>query len=182
VRFLFVGSGYYLDDLKRKAWETGVANHVGFLGYVSDGDLLRLYKCADVVCIPSLYEPFGIVALEGMAAGVPVVTSDTGGLTDFVEHYVTGITTYTGDSGSLAWGILEVLRNPELAERMRNDAYEKVRNIYNWKVIAKRTLEVYDKVIEEAAKIGPDAVASAPAQPLLAAAPAFAPASKSKNS
>jgi glycogen synthase len=181
TRFLFVGTGYYLDDLKSKAWAAGVADHVSFLGYVSDTDLLRMYKIADVVCIPSLYEPFGIVALEGMAAGVPVVTSDTGGLTDFVEHYVTGITTYTGDSNSLAWGILEVLRNPELAERMRNDAYDKVRSIYNWKVIAKRTLEVYDKVITEAAKIGPDAVASAPAQPLMAAAPALAPASQSSE-
>jgi glycogen(starch) synthase len=171
TRFLFVGSGYYLEDLKRNAWETGIANMVNFLGYVSDTDLLRLYKMADIVCIPSLYEPFGIVALEGMAAKVPVVTSDAGGLTDFVEHFVTGITTYAGDANSLTWGILEVLRNPDLAERLRADAYEKVRNIYNWKVIAKRTVEVYDKVIGEASKIGADAVASTPPQPLMQTAP-----------
>ena len=61
------------------------------------------------VCIPSLYEPFGIVALEAMAAKVPAVTSDTGGLRDFVENMINGVTTYTGDSSSLAWGLLEVL-------------------------------------------------------------------------
>ena len=173
TRFLLVGTGYYLDDLKRQAEYLQIAHRVNFLGYVNDNDLLRMFKIADVVCIPSLYEPFGIVALEGMAARVPVVTSDAGGLTDFVEHYVTGITTYAGDSGSLTWGILEVLRNPELAERLREDAYEKVRNIYNWKVIARRTLELYDKVLAEAEKLGPDGVSSKPSTPIMQAAPAL---------
>ena len=172
TRFLLVGSGYYLDELKGQAHFLNIADRVNFLGYVSDEDLLKIYKIADVVCIPSLYEPFGIVALEGMAAHVPVVTSEAGGLTDFVEHMVTGVTTYTGDSYSLAWGVLQVLQNPGLAERLRQDAYEKVRNIYNWRVIAKRTLEVYDKVLKEAQIIGPDGVAATPAQPILAAAPA----------
>lgn len=154
TQFLMVGTGYYLDELKWMAAHLNVSQNVHFLGYVSDPDLLRLYKIADVVVTPSLYEPFGIVALEGMAAQVPVVTSDTGGLTDFVEHMQTGITTYTGDAGSLAWGILEVLRNKDLAERLRRDAYDKVKHIYNWKVIAKRTLEVYDAVLAEAQAAG----------------------------
>lgn len=173
TRFLLIGTGYYLEDLKQQAHHLGISNRVNFLGYVSDNDLLRMFKIADVVCIPSLYEPFGIVALEGMAAKVPVVTSDAGGLTDFVEHYTTGITTYAGDSGSLTWGILEVLRNPELAKRLSEDAFEKVRNIYNWKVIAKRTLELYDKIVAEAAMLGPDGIASAPPAPIMATLPAL---------
>jgi hypothetical protein len=84
-----------------------------------------------------------------MAAQVPVVTSDAGGLTDFVEHGINGITTYAGNAGSLAWGLLEVLRNTELAESIKKDAYAKVKNIYNWKTIAKRTLSVYDQVVTE---------------------------------
>lgn len=166
TRFLIVGTGGYLDDLKRLAGHLNIHNHVSFLGYVSDHDLRRLLRMSDVVAIPSLYEPFGIVALEGMAARTPVVTSDTGGLTDFVEHMVTGITTYTGDAGSLAWGLLEVLRNPDLASRLRETSYEKVQNIYNWKVLARRTLEVYEKVIAEASEIGPEGVSSRPAVPL----------------
>jgi glycosyltransferase involved in cell wall biosynthesis len=172
TRFLMVGTGYYLDDLKRIASELGVAHNVSWLGYVTDEELLTLYKCADVVAIPSLYEPFGIVALEGMAARRPVVTSDAGGLTDFVEHMVTGITTYTGDSNSLSWGILEVLRNPEVAHRLQEDAYDKVKHIYNWKVISKRTLEVYEKVLKEASAMGKDAVASTPKVSVGASAPA----------
>jgi glycosyltransferase involved in cell wall biosynthesis len=144
-----VGTGYYLEDMRAKASAMGIAPYVRFLGYVTDDDLKKLYKIASVVCIPSLYEPFGIVALEGMAAGVPVVTSDAGGLTDFVEHGINGLTTYAGNAGSLTWGLLEVLRNTELAERIKKDAYEKVKNIYNWKAIAKKTLDVYDQVLIE---------------------------------
>jgi glycogen synthase len=166
TQFLLVGTGYYLDELKALAGNLGIQHNVHFLGYVTDHDLLRLYKCADVVVIPSLYEPFGIVALEGMAAQVPVVTSDTGGLIDFVEHNQTGLTTYAGDIGSLSWGILEVLRNKGLADHLRGVAYDKVKHIYNWKVIAKRTMEVYERVLQQAAKIGHDGVASTPPQPI----------------
>jgi glycosyltransferase involved in cell wall biosynthesis len=164
TQFLMVGTGYYLDDMKNLANNLGISHNCHFLGYVSDYDLLRLYKAADVVVIPSLYEPFGIVALEGMAAQVPVVTTDAGGLVDFVEHGQTGITTYAGDIGSLSWGILEVLRNPGLADHLRKIAYDRVKNIYNWKVIAKQTRELYEEVLTDAQRIGgPDAVSSTPA-------------------
>jgi len=77
-----------------------------------------------------------------------VVTTDVGGLRDFVEHMNTGVSTYAGDSGSLAWGLLQVLRNPDLADHLRRTAYEKVNHVYNWKVIADRTYEVYSKVVD----------------------------------
>jgi glycogen(starch) synthase len=153
TKFIMVGTGYYMDELKQQAQNLGIGNYVNFLGYVDDLELRKLYNIADVVCIPSLYEPFGIVALEAMAAKVPVVTSDTGGLKDFVENMANGITTYTGDSGSLAWGLLEILRNPELSKKMVQEAYERVSKIYNWKVIAKQTGEIYERVIEESGKL-----------------------------
>ncbi|MDZ4832652.1 MAG: glycosyltransferase family 4 protein [Candidatus Melainabacteria bacterium] len=149
TQFLVVGTGYFMDELRSQANALGISHNVRFLGYVSDDDLLRLYKIADIVCIPSLYEPFGIVALEGMAANVPVVVSDTGGLRDFVENGQTGITTYTGNAQSLAWGLLEVLRNPDLAAHLRKTAYEKVHTVYNWKAIAHATRDVYESVLTE---------------------------------
>lgn len=181
AQFLIVGTGYHTDELKRQAHALGIAHHVKFLGYVSDEELKRLYKISDVVCIPSLYEPFGIVALEGMAAGVPVVTSDAGGLTDFVEHMVTGVTTYAGNATSLAWGLLEVMRNKELAASLKEVAHEKVRHIYNWKVIAKRSLEVYEKVLNEASSMGKDTVASTPPMPLPVSQPAVPPTSTGRR-
>ncbi len=179
AQFLVVGTGYYLDDMKRQAEQMGISHRVKFLGYVSDDDLKLLYKIADVVCIPSLYEPFGIVALEGMAAGVPVVTSDAGGLRDFVENGVTGMTTYAGDSGSLAWGLLQVLRDPQLANHLKKIAYEKVKEIYNWKVIAKLTEEVYNRVLEQSNIMGHDLVASTPKEPLKVVAKAAPPGGRS---
>lgn len=180
-KFVFVGSGYFLDELKAKADYMGIGHKCRFLGYVSDEDLTRIYKIADVVCIPSLYEPFGIVALEGMAAGVPVVSTDTGGLTDFVENMVTGITTYTGDAGSLAWGVTEALRNEKLANEIRRNAFEKVTHIYNWKVIAKRTNEVYEKILAQVAVMGADGVASRPKEPLMKAAKVVVPPSMARS-
>jgi glycosyltransferase involved in cell wall biosynthesis len=149
TKFLIVGTGYFMDNLRGQAHYLGVGHLVQFLGYVDDAELRKLYRIADIVCIPSLYEPFGIVALEGMAAKVPVVVSDTGGLRDFVEHMVTGVLTYTGDSSSLAWGIMEVLRNPDLANRLKMEAYRRVQEIYNWRVIAKKTGSVFEEVIKE---------------------------------
>ncbi|MBX9688378.1 MAG: glycosyltransferase family 4 protein [Candidatus Obscuribacterales bacterium] len=172
TKFLFVGTGYYLDELKATAENLGIGHDCKFLGYVSDPDLLKLYKIADAVCIPSLYEPFGIVALEGMAAKVPVVTSDTGGLPDFVENMANGVTTYTGNTQSLSWGLLQVLRNPELAESLKEEGYKRVTNIYNWKMIAAHTLEVYEEVLAQAGQMGADGVASTPKQPLGKAAAA----------
>jgi len=160
---LIVGTGYHMDALRAQANYLGVQQNVQFLGYVNDDELKRLYRIADIVCIPSLYEPFGIVALEGMAANVPVVTSDIGGLKDFVEHMVTGVLTYAGDANSLAWGLLEVLRNPDLANRLSQEAFKRVHEVYNWRIIAKQTSEAYELVMSEASLIGADGVASTPA-------------------
>jgi glycogen synthase len=154
TKFLIVGTGYFMDALRGQANFLGIEHQVQFLGYVNDDDLRKLYRIADIVCIPSLYEPFGIVALEGMAANVPVVTSDTGGLKDFVEHMVTGVVTYSGDAGSLSWGLLEVLRNPDLANRLSQEAFKRVHEIYNWRIIAKRTDEVFQRVMSEANMLG----------------------------
>lgn len=149
TQFLIVGTGYFMDELKSRAYHLGVDHNVKFLGYVGDEELLKLYKIADIVAIPSLYEPFGIVALEAMAAKVPAVVSDVGGLRDFVRHMETGITTYAGNPQSLAWGLLEVLRNPGLAENLRRNALESVQNVYNWKVISDQTYAVYQEVVKE---------------------------------
>ncbi len=150
TQFLIVGTGYFMDTLKAQAAYSGITQNVRFLGYVADEDLLKLYRISDVVAIPSLYEPFGIVALEGMAAGTPVVVSDVGGLRDFVEHMQNGITTYAGNSDSLAWGILQVLRNENLANHLNETATRSVEEVYNWKIITRKTQETYQKVLADA--------------------------------
>jgi glycosyltransferase involved in cell wall biosynthesis len=149
TQFLIVGTGYFMETLKAQAGYLGVTQNVRFLGYVADADLLKLYQITDAVAIPSLYEPFGIVALEGMAAGAPVVVSDVGGLRDFVEHMQNGVTTYAGNSDSLAWGLLQVLRDSKLAHHLNQTATKAVEEVYNWKMITKRTQETYESVFAD---------------------------------
>ncbi|MCX7686518.1 MAG: glycosyltransferase family 4 protein [Fimbriimonadales bacterium] len=127
---------------------------VQFLGFIPDEELLRLYRVVDVAVYPSLYEPFGIVALEAMAVGVPVVVSDAGGLKEVVWHEQTGITTYAGNPESLAWGILRVLKDPESARRRAEYAQQVVRTEFNWERIAQQTRRVYQRVWGEYLRSG----------------------------
>jgi glycogen(starch) synthase len=153
AKFVIVGKGPQFDYLQKKVSHMNISQKVYFTGYISDECLNRLYKCMDIAVFPSLYEPFGIVALEGMAAKVPVIVSDTGGLRDIVEHGIDGMKSYAGNSNSLADSILEILFNPVRAEDMVKRAYEKVRRIYNWNIISELTSEVYKEVIQESKKI-----------------------------
>ena len=146
---LVVAGGGYRQHLVEQAHALGVDRWVCFTGFIPDDALLRLYKVADVACFPSLYEPFGIVALEAMAAHTPVVVSDAGGLPEVVEPDVTGTLTWANSSDSLTWGVLRVLRDPELARRMADAAAKRVADVFNWDVIAGQTNETYRRVFKE---------------------------------
>ena len=146
---LVIAGGGQREHLEQLARYLGISQHVYFTGRVSDADRDRLYKIADVAVYPSLYEPFGIVALEAMAARVPVVVSNAGGLPEVVQHDTTGTVTYLNDPDSLAWGIARVLKNPEMANKMAGMAYQRVYNVFNWDRIAKQTAEVYNRVWSE---------------------------------
>ncbi len=148
VKFIIAGKGPALESLKAKANALGIANKVYFTGYIDDETRNALYKCAQVAVFPSLYEPFGIVALEAMAARVPVVVSDVGGLGEVVREDV-GVKVAPGDPNSLADGILKILRNSELAAVLRENGYREATTRYNWAGIARQTLDVYTEVIEE---------------------------------
>ncbi len=146
AKFIIVGDGWYRDHLEWVANTTGHRWRITFTGFIPDGDLMALTKSADVLVVPSVYEPFGIVALEGMAAGVPVVASQVGGLTEFIEHDRTGVLTYSRNPESIAWGIDHVLSNPGHAEWLVKNAREVVQKAYTWEAIAKRTVKVYKEV------------------------------------
>lgn len=154
VKFVFAGKGPLLDEFKGRAWATGCAHKTLFTGYISDEDLLKLYKCVDVAVFPSLYEPFGIVALEGMVANVPTVVSQAGGLGEIINHGYDGMKAYTGNSNSLADCILELLHNHNnMVEGIKSNAMRKVHEMYNWNGIADQTYSVYKEVVEEAKNI-----------------------------
>jgi glycosyltransferase involved in cell wall biosynthesis len=149
AKFIIVGNGYMKDQLSNLAQGMGLAHKVMLTGFVDDETLRKLQVCADVSVVPSLFEPFGIVALEAMAAKSPVVVSDTGGLSEIVEHDVNGVKVYAGNPDSLAWGITRVLTDKGYADWIRTNAYKKVQEKYDWDSIAKQTKKIYNSVLDE---------------------------------
>lgn len=149
VRFVVAGRGPLYPELQKLATDLGVADYFDFVGYISDEERDRLYQVADVAVFPSLYEPFGIVALEAMASGVPVVVSSAGGLTEVVEMNGTGMTHYPDDPESLAWAVRYTLRHPEEAQAWAENALEEIRSVFSWDHIAAETIEVYERIVEE---------------------------------
>jgi len=143
---LVIAGGGHRDHLVNLAAYLGMERHVYFAGFIPDAELLKLYSVIDIACYPSLYEPFGIVALEAMAAKVPVVVSDAGGLPEVVLNGITGTTTYAGNPNSLADGILSLLHQPDRARAMSAAAYERLDADFNWDKLAAQTIEVYDRV------------------------------------
>ncbi|MBW4577299.1 MAG: glycosyltransferase family 4 protein [Aphanothece sp. CMT-3BRIN-NPC111] len=148
IKFVFIGGGN-TDHLKQQAWNLGIWDKCYFTGFMSDEDLDKFQTVADCAVFPSLYEPFGIVALESFAARVPVVVSDTGGFPEVVRHTKTGIVTWTNNAESLAWGILEVLKNPGYAQWLIDNAYEDLGRRFNWPKLAQQTEAVYGRVLHE---------------------------------
>jgi len=149
AKLVCVGEGYMKDVLISRAHQLGIAHKIYFTGFLDDLTLKLLYRVADVCVVPSLYEPFGIVALEAMAAGTPVVATGAGGLSEIVEHDKTGVRAYLNDPDSLAWGILRVLSDREYAERLAQNACKKVVEVYSWRRIADGTKSVYERILSE---------------------------------
>jgi glycosyltransferase involved in cell wall biosynthesis len=148
TKFLIVGGGQK-SKLERFVNWAGLGDKVLFTGFMANRSLHMLYRCADVAVFPSLYEPFGIVALEAMAAGAAVVSSDAGGLQEVVLNGKTGTTSFANNSESLAWAILSVLREPKSAEIMKASARARLKEDFAWPALADQTIAVYDRVWSE---------------------------------
>jgi glycosyltransferase involved in cell wall biosynthesis len=149
AKFVIAGTGPLLESLRSRAWQLGVGDKVLFTGFIPDADRDRLYKVASCAVFPSFYEPFGIVALEAMAARTPVVVTEVGGLREVVQHGETGVTVYPNNVESLAWGINHSLARPDWALQRVENAHKVVLRDYSWDRIAARTVGVYERIQAE---------------------------------
>ena len=152
VKFVIIGGGN-TDHLKQQAWDLGIWDKCYFTGFLSDDYLDKFQTLADCAVFPSLYEPCGIVALESFAARVPVIVSDTGGFPEVIEHTKTGIITQVNNPHSLAWGILEVLKNPGYGKWLVDNAYQELERRFCWTELAQKTVTVYEKVLKERSQV-----------------------------
>jgi glycosyltransferase involved in cell wall biosynthesis len=152
AKFVIVGSGYMKEQLSTIVRSMGLEHKILFTGFLDEESLLKLQCCADVSVVPSMFEPFGIVALEAMAAKSPVVVSDTGGLSEIVDHDVTGVKVYPNNTDSLAWGIIKVLTDEKYRNSLRENAYRRIQDRYDWDKIAQHTERIYESVLGEYSK------------------------------
>lgn len=150
TKIVIAGQGPMTAEIKDRVFVMGLNDKFVFPGYLDEATKNKLYRVADVAVFPSLYEPFGIVALEAMAAGCPIVVSDTGGLSEIIKHKVNGLTMINGSANSLKDNVLELLKNNELANRVKENALKSVKEKYTWEMVAKLTFEMYKMIKKEA--------------------------------
>jgi glycogen(starch) synthase len=147
VRFLVAGSGIHEVELKAQAERLGLSEHGVFLGWIGDDALHSLYRIADLCVVPSLYEPFGLVALEAMASGCPCIVADTGGLREVVPAGErVGLRFNGGDPEHLGVMIERLLVDEQLRDRMVTEASEHVLS-FDWSDVAQRTRAIYSDVV-----------------------------------
>lgn len=154
ARIIIAGRGPESENLKKLAQGLQVADRINFMGFVSDEDRNLLFKVANCAIFPSLYEPFGIVALEAMALGCPVIVSEVGGLAEIVEHEETGITVYPDDPNSVAWGVIRALHHPNSALEQAIKARRQVEEVFNWPRIAGLTKDIYKSMVTQTQSAG----------------------------
>ncbi len=152
VRFVVAGSGSAEPELKRQARELNLDRHGSFLGWVGDDMLHSLYRVADLCIVPSIYEPFGIVALEAMASGCLCVVADTGGLREVVPGDGTaGLRFPAADADALRAILQQVLTDGVARQQLIDEAREHVLQ-FGWSEVAARTADVYEQLVAAGAE------------------------------
>jgi glycosyltransferase involved in cell wall biosynthesis len=153
-----LGTNAEVCRLRSVALRHGVADRVTFLGQVARTDLPALIRSADaIVCVPQ-YEPFGMVPLEAMACGVPVVTSAVGGLRESVVDGVTGLHVPPGEPAILGRTLARLLADRDLRRWLGSNGVHRVRHRYAWPAVAAATAAVYEEVIAACAPLPTEAL------------------------
>jgi glycogen(starch) synthase len=159
VRVVVAGTGTYAAELRAQAATLRLGRAVRFAGRLGDDELRELYGRAAVVAVPSIYEPFGLVALEAAACGAPLVVAETGGLAEFADGGRTALPVPPGDADALADALTLLLRDRDYADKLATSAREAVER-QSWEAVARRTTRVYADVLT--APVPPRLPAEAP--------------------
>jgi glycogen(starch) synthase len=146
IRLVLAGAGPQLADQLDRARRYGVDDIIYWPGFLQGAELAALFGAADVVVVPSLYEPFGLIALEAQAVGTPIVVADTGGLRDLVETGVTGIRFTPEDPAAIAEAVRLTLTNPKKSAEMAIRAQQRAVRDFGWDSVARAVVEVYTSV------------------------------------
>jgi glycogen(starch) synthase len=147
------GTGTAEADLKAQARKLKLLKHGTFIGWTGDDMLHSLYRVADLCVVPSIYEPFGLVALEAMASGCLCLVADTGGLREVVPADGKAALRFRArDPRSLGRMLEKMLTDEELRERLVAEAREHVLQ-FDWAEVARETAVVYDDLVTAISRV-----------------------------
>jgi glycogen(starch) synthase len=151
LRVMVIGDGPYRDELQTQARGLHIGDDtLRFTGFLGATVLPALLGAMDTTVVPSLYEPFGMVALEAAAAGAPLAVADTGGLPEIVETGVTGVTFPSHEADGLATAVGRLLDDGVFARRVADRAQIMLRERFTWSGIARRTATAYGTAVRDA--------------------------------
>jgi glycogen(starch) synthase len=151
VRFVVAGTGSAEAELKRQARRLRLTRHGSFLGWVGDDMLHSLYRVSDLCIVPSIYEPFGLVALEAMASGCLCLVADTGGLREVVPgDGEVGHRFPSRDAEALEQLLEQVLTDDQARARVVAEAREHVLQ-FDWTEVARQTAALYEELVSSTA-------------------------------
>jgi len=162
-RLLIAGTGTREAILKEEFADLVDSGVVTFLGWVTESSLRELMGTADVSVVPSIYEPFGLVALEAAAAGTPLIVAEVGGLADIVTDGVTGRVVRSQDRAALSAAIVEVFADPAQAQARARTLHSTLAIANDWRHIADQTVASYSAAIANRPSRREDASLRAPA-------------------
>lgn len=144
IRIVIAGDGPHRNEYEKKAKELNVHENVTFLGFIDEDLIHILLTHCEMNIIPSYYEPFGIVALESMAAKKLTIAANTGGLKEIIKHNENGLLFERGNSNALASAILEALQHKERADRLAQQGYKETLSRFAYEHIVKKVIQEYE--------------------------------------
>ncbi len=153
TKLVILGKGEEQRDIVETAERLNIKNNVVYrFDFVSEDDRILHYAASDLCVFPSLYEPFGIVSLEAMAMEKPLVVGARG-VVGFREQVINSGTDKNGvhvngeDPADIAWGLKEVLRNPDKARNWGENGRKRVLEFFTWRKVAEETLKIYESLL-----------------------------------
>jgi N-acetyl-alpha-D-glucosaminyl L-malate synthase BshA len=153
ARALIIGSGPRKNHLLRLAKDLQIEQNIVFIDQIPHTELIKYYSLADVFVLPSITnkmeetEGFGVVLLEAMACGLPVIGSDTGGIPDIIKNGETGLLVRQKDSQDLGNQLIKLLTDADLRKKMIGNARNLIEAQFSWEVVAERFIEIYRDVL-----------------------------------
>jgi glycosyltransferase involved in cell wall biosynthesis len=155
TKLVILGKGNEQKDIVETAERLNIKNNVVYrFDFVPENERILHYAAADLCIFPSTYEPFGIVSLEAMSMEKPIVVGARG-VVGFREQVISSGADQTGihingeDPADIAWGLKEVLRNPEKAINWGENGRKRVIEIFTWRKVANETLKIYESILEQ---------------------------------